>query len=171
MENVTENVIENVIEILRKIKWLKSEYSKKKLSKERRLKSFLKNEYFKVSLNKVSRDLRLRRFKIMDISKKDWKLFRERLSGWQENYMEGLVKEYANFLNDDKKPASEKFWELEKRIKEDKRHPGVIMEMSKSEVIWDIVRLIRLKVITYDDLSDFSDELQLEVKRILEMSR
>ena len=43
----------------------------------------------------------------MDISKKDWKLFRERLSGWQENYMEGLVKEYANFLNDDKKPASE----------------------------------------------------------------
>ena len=73
--------------------------------------------------------------------------------------------------NDDKKPASEKFWELEKRIKEDKRHPGVIMEMSKSEVIWDIVRLIRLKVITYDDLSDFSDGLQLEVKRILEMSR
>ena len=49
-----------------------------------------------------------RRFKIMDISKRDWKLFRERLSGWQENYMEGLVKEYANFLNDDKKPASEK---------------------------------------------------------------
>ena len=101
----------------------------------------------------------------MDISKKDCKLFRERLSGWQENYMEGLVKEYANFLNDDKKPASEKFWELEKRIKED------IMEMSKSEAIWDIVRLIRLKVITYNDLSDFSGELQNEVKRILEMSR
>ena len=34
----------------------------------------------------------------MDISKKDWKLFRERLSGWQGNYMEGLVKEYVNFL-------------------------------------------------------------------------
>ena len=107
----------------------------------------------------------------MDISKKDWKLFREGLSGWQENYMEGLVKEYANFLNDDKKPASEKFWELEKRIKEDKHHPGVIMEMSKSEVIWDIVRLIRLKVIAYDDLSEFSGELQQEVKRILEMNR
>ena len=116
-------------------------------------------------------NMRMMRFKIMDISKMDWNLFREKLSDWQENYMEGLVKEYANFLNDDKKPASEKFWELEQRIKEDKRHPGVIMEMSKSEVIWDIVRLIRLKVITYDDLSDFSDELQMEVKRILEMSR
>ena len=107
----------------------------------------------------------------MDISKKDWKLFRERLLGWQENYMEGFVKEYTNFLNDDKKPSSEKFWELEKRIKEDKRPPGVVMELKKSEVIWDIVRLIRLKVTTYDDLSDFSDELQNEVKRILEMSR
>ena len=116
-------------------------------------------------------NMRMMRFKIMDISQMDWKLFREKLSDWQENYMEGLVKEYANFLNDDKKPASEKFWELEKRIKEDKRHLGVIMEMSKSEVIWDIVRLIRLKVIAYGDLSDFSDELQLEVKRILEMSR
>ena len=128
-------------------------------------------EYSEVSLNEVSLDLRLRRFKIMDISKKDWKLFREKLSGWQENYMESLVKEYANFLNDDKKSASEKFWELEKRIKEDKRHLGVVMELKKSEVIWDIVRLIRLKVITYNDLSDFSDELQNEVKRILEMSR
>ena len=49
--------------------------------------------------------------------------------------MEGLVKEYVNFLNDDKKPASEKFWELEKRIKEDKRHLGVVMELKKSEVI------------------------------------
>ena len=116
-------------------------------------------------------NMRMMRFKIMDISQMDWKLFREKLSDWQENYMEGLVKEYANFLNDDKKPASEKFWELEKRIKEDKHHPGVIMELKKSEVIWDIVRLIRLKVITYDDLSDFSDELQNEVKRILEMSR
>ena len=107
----------------------------------------------------------------MDISKKDWKLFREKLSGWQEKYMEGLVKEYVNFMNDDTKPASDKFWELEKRIKEDKHHPGVIMEMNKSEAIWDIVRLIRLKVITYDDLSEFSDELQQVVKRILEISR
>ena len=107
----------------------------------------------------------------MDISKKDWKLFREKSYGWQENYMESLIKEYANFLNDETKPASEKFWELEKRIKEDKRHSGVIMELKKSGVIWDIVRLIRLKVIAYDDLSDFSDELQMEVKRILEMNR
>lgn len=106
----------------------------------------------------------------MEISKKDWKLFQERIPDWQEKYMEGLIKEYVNFLNDDTKPASEKFWELEKRIKEDKRHPGVILERRKSEVIWDIVRLIRLNVITYDDLSDFSGELKQEVKRIIEQT-
>ena len=83
--------------------------------------------------------------------------------------MEGLIKEYVNFLNDDTKHASEKFWELEKRIKEDKSHPGVIMEMRKSKAIWDIVHLIRLKVITYNDLIEFSDELRQEVQRIQEI--
>ena len=72
----------------------------------------------------------------MDISKKDWKLFREKLSGWQENYIEGLVKEYANFLNDDIKPASERFWELEKRIKEDKRHTSLSVIIYTSQVFF-----------------------------------
>ena len=45
-----------------------------------------------------------------------------------------------------------------------------VIEISEEKIkIWDIVRLIRLKVITYDDLSDFSDELKQEVERILEM--
>ena len=48
----------------------------------------------------------------MDISKKGLEAISRNIIR-QENYMEGLVKEYANFLNDDKKPASEKFWELE----------------------------------------------------------
>lgn len=102
----------------------------------------------------------------MDISKSDWKLFRVKLSVWQEKYMERLVKEYMNILTDETRLASDKFWELEERIKKDHRHPGVIMEMRKSDAIWDIMRLIRLKAITYDDLSDFSDELQQEVQRL-----
>lgn len=103
----------------------------------------------------------------MEISKKDWKLFREKLVDWQETYMEHLNKEYIALLSADDKNASDKFWELEKRIKKDKKHPGVIMEMSKSEAIWNIVYLIRLNVITYDDLTDFSDELKQAVKMIL----
>lgn len=63
--------------------------------------------------------------------------------------------------------ASDKFWELEKRIKKDRSHPGVLIEIRKSNAIFDMVDLIRPKVITFDDLSDFSDELQETVKMIL----
>ena len=107
----------------------------------------------------------------MDISKSDWKLFRVKLSGWQEKYMERLVREYATVLTDETRRASDKFWELEERIKTDRQHPGVIMEMRKSDAIWQIMRLIRLKVITYDDLSDFSDELRRAVKGLLGIGR
>ncbi|MGN1155913.1 MAG: hypothetical protein ACI4TK_07035 [Agathobacter sp.] len=66
----------------------------------------------------------------MEISKSDWKLFRVRIAEWQEDYMERLVKEYIDMLNGTGN-ASDKFWELEKRIKKDKKHPGVILELSK----------------------------------------
>lgn len=45
--------------------------------------------------------------------------------------MEKLVQAYINLLQKNEN-ASDKFWELENRIKKDKKHPGVIMEMSKS---------------------------------------
>ena len=103
----------------------------------------------------------------MEISKEDWKHYREKLPAWQENYMNRLNKEYMHLLSADKKP-SEKFWELEKRIKNDRHHPGVIIEVRKSSAIFDILRLIRFDVITYDDLTDFSNELQQIVKMLLD---
>ena len=36
---------------------------------------------------------------MVEISKKDWKLFRERIPEWQEHYMEKLVKEYIELLS------------------------------------------------------------------------
>ncbi|MBF4694245.1 multidrug transporter [Fusibacter ferrireducens] len=100
----------------------------------------------------------------MEPSKKDWKLFREKIGSWQESYMEKLVKEYIAFLNSDL-PASSKFWELEKKIKQDKKKPGVILEVRKCDMLFDIIRLINDDVITMDDLSDFTDELRENVKR------
>ena len=104
----------------------------------------------------------------MEISKADWKLYREKIVGWQENYMARLNKEYIALLSEDDKKASEKFWELQNRIKADRRHPGVIIEMRKSNAIFDIFSLIRLDVITYDDLADFSEELKQMVKLMLD---
>ena len=102
----------------------------------------------------------------MEISKNDWKLFRARIAEWQENYMERLVKEYIDMLNGTGN-ASDKFWELEERIKKDKKHPGVMLELSKGNMIFDIVALINSGVITAADLEVFSDELRESVDFLL----
>ena len=83
--------------------------------------------------------------------------------------MEKLVKEYSDYLCSEI-PASTKFWELEKRIKRDKKNPGVLIELSKSDMLWDIAGLIRRNIITIEDLAEFSDELKEEVTLILQRS-
>ena len=102
----------------------------------------------------------------MEVSKSDWKLFRARIGDWQEAYMERLVKEYMDLL-DGEENASDKFWKLEERIKKDKKHPGVLLELSKGNMIFDIVALINSDVIITADLADFSDELKESVDFLL----
>lgn len=102
----------------------------------------------------------------MEPTKKDWKLYRERIGDWQETYMEKLMQEYVEYLQEDL-PASDKFWELEKRIKNDKKKPGVLIELHKSSMIWDIAGLIHDDVITVKDLEGFSNELVEAIKVIL----
>ena len=80
--------------------------------------------------------------------------------------MERLTKKYIELLSSPGN-ASDHFWELEKRIKNDKKHPGVILEMSKSEAIWDIAIFIKKKVISLKDLEGFSQELIDSVTEIL----
>ena len=103
---------------------------------------------------------------MIEISKQDWKLFQEKVPVWQEKYMERLVREYIEFLESDK-PASSKFWELEKKIKEDKKNPGFQLELRKSEAVWYIVMMLRDEVITKDDLAGFSAELIATVEDLL----
>lgn len=64
-------------------------------------------------------------------------------------------------------PASTKFWELEKRIRNDKKTPGVSIELRKSEMFWDIASLIHDGVINLDDLKEFGDEVREAVRLIL----
>ena len=103
----------------------------------------------------------------MEVSKKDWKLYREKIAGWQEAYMEKLVASYVKYLKGDE-PASDKFWELEKKIKRDRKNPGVLIELSKQNMPFDLIRLIHEGVITVDDLDEFLDELKKTVNYLIE---
>ncbi|MDD6967059.1 MAG: multidrug transporter [Firmicutes bacterium] len=95
----------------------------------------------------------------MDFSKEDWNLFRSKLPDWQEAYMERLNKEYIQILSSEGK-ASDKFWELEKRIYQDKRSPGVIVQLRRRDMPIQLTSLLRDGAITRDDLKEFSPELQ-----------
>ena len=94
----------------------------------------------------------------MEITNQDWKLFRSRLPVWQEAYMNKLNQEYAKILSGEGNP-SDKFWTLEKRIRQDKRHPGVQLEFRRSQLLNQLVLLLSDNVITFKDLEGFSDGL------------
>ena len=95
------------------------------------------------------------------VKESDWKLFRSRIGGWQDNYMERLCKEYIEMLSQNTPPA-DRFWEMVKRLKRDKRKHGVICEMTRSSMMSTILALIRETAITLSDLDDFSEELKQE---------
>ena len=95
----------------------------------------------------------------MDITKQDWKLFRNRIASWQESYMARLNREYIEILTGEGNP-SEKFWSLEKRINRDKRNRGVMIQMRKQSVAFDLAALINDGVITFTDIGSFSEELK-----------
>ena len=105
---------------------------------------------------------------LKEISEKDWKLFKAKLIIWQESYMDKLNHEYIEILSSNEN-ASDKFWKLEKRIKQDKRRTGVICEVKRSNLIENILLLINEGVICFDDLSVFSNNLQATVKLMLEI--
>ncbi len=107
---------------------------------------------------------------MIEISEKDWKLFRAKLPYWQENYIDKLNQEYINILSSDENP-SQKFWSLEKCIKADSQKTGVICQMTRSKLIENITSLVCNKVIAFEDLSEFSDEIKATVKLMLELNQ
>ena len=97
---------------------------------------------------------------VQQFCEEDWKLFRDRLPGWQERHMEELVREYVSLLTDPSQLASDKFWALDKRIRRDQQHVGVVARMSRSCMYENLISLLQEGAITPEDLEGFSDDLQ-----------
>ena len=100
-------------------------------------------------------------------NEKDRTLFKSKLPKWQERYIETIINEYQNLLNENI-PASRKFWELDKLMKKDKKKSGVIVcDLSRSNMINEILELLKEKAIAMDYLSDFSSELKNYIKKLI----
>ena len=100
-------------------------------------------------------------------TKRDWALFRSKIGSWQEAYIGRLCDEYIELLSGDGDP-SEKFWQLDKRIRSDRRNPGVRIEMTWTNFLYNIIALIKNNIISIEDLGDFRDELKDTVDAFLE---
>lgn len=100
----------------------------------------------------------------------DWKLFRKKLPLWQEAYMDKLNQEYIRLLSGEGL-ASDKFWELEKRIREDKRSIGVAVDMRRSQMYSNLLSLMANEIIQEDDLDGFSEELAETIKYAARQSK
>ena len=98
---------------------------------------------------------------------KDWKLFRKKLGGWQEAYMDKLVEEYKAILNSDAL-SSDKYWALRKKIYDDYKSPGVLArDVSRSNMFTILLGLLHDQAINMDDLNEFSDELKEDIAQFI----
>ncbi len=102
-----------------------------------------------------------------EISKEDWKLFRERLPLWQERYMEQLLEEYAVIIAKTEN-ASTRFWELNNKMKTDVKNPGVQLCMRKSDMFINLMALLDNEVIKLSDLDGFSESTIDNLKRVID---
>ena len=89
-------------------------------------------------------------------TEQDWKLFRSRIARWQEAYMERLVAEYTALLTGEGR-ASDKFWELEKRLRGDREKAGVCVDMRRSKLVWNLIELMQEGAIASEDLEGVSE--------------
>ena len=97
--------------------------------------------------------------KISEVNEKDWKLFRSRIWHRQEAYMDRPIHEYIDLLNG-QGSASSRFWELEKRIREDKKDSGVHAMIKRSNMKFILMNLLDEEAISLEDLEGFSDDLK-----------
>lgn len=69
---------------------------------------------------------------------KDWKLFKKKLGGWQEAYMDKLIEEYKDILNSDTS-SSDKYWHFERKF----------MMIIKVLVFWQEMYLVQICSLYY----------------------
>ena len=73
--------------------------------------------------------------------------------------MEKLIGEYISLLSEKTEPST-RFWALDERMKEDKGKKGVVIQKSRSKMVYDMMALLDEGAICIKDHEGFSKELQ-----------
>lgn len=96
---------------------------------------------------------------MLPVNESDWKLFRKRAAG-VAGALHGAAGRILRGPAGGPGKASDKFWELEKRLRKDKKRVGVVADVSRSEMYYNLLYLLDDKTITLEDLAGFSPDLR-----------
>ena len=93
-----------------------------------------------------------------EVKEKDWKVYKELMPIWQDRYIKKVNREYITILINDK-PAIENYWDLRRKIKEDKGHLLIQFDLRRSTMFNTIYSLYSENIIHNEELLKFSEEL------------
>ncbi len=95
----------------------------------------------------------------------DWRLYRERVSGWRERYLEKANRGVGAVLSDDSKTPTERFWDAHRRMEEVSRVLADCFDgHARSRMQGNLLIMHGNGVIFDDDLSEFSDGLRERIE-------
>ena len=79
--------------------------------------------------------------------------------------MDHFCAEYTILLTSDR-PAADRFWDIEKRIQKDQKKTGVIADMRRFQLVYNLVNPVSEGVIGLDALSFSGGEIKCLLGRI-----
>jgi len=106
----------------------------------------------------------------MDSLKSDWNLFNKYLPTWREKYLEQVNQHIIEIFTNDTLSNTEKFWKV-KKIMDDKEKilTDCFDNYSRSNMFIHIMMMCNDKVITKEDLSEFSSNITDQINKIEEI--
>jgi hypothetical protein len=103
----------------------------------------------------------------MEPKESDWKKFRNSLDKWRESYLIRKNDEMRAILARNNLTATEKFWDIFKFQKNESKILHHCLDgYTRSDMTLHMNLMIKYKMISPDDLKEFSEELQEFLKKI-----
>ena len=93
-------------------------------------------------------------------------IFQSLLPQWQERFMSRLCDKYAAVLTGPYR-GSEAFWEVKRLIRKDMKRLDTMIDVERKEMANIVADLLRERVITADDLVEFSDGFREAVEGLM----
>jgi hypothetical protein len=107
----------------------------------------------------------------MDVLESDWKLFKNNLPVWRENYLAKINKEIVSILLDEKTTDTEKFWKAKGQLD----NKAEIMkdcfdDTRRSMMLIKMMMMYKNEIIVMENISGFSKGVVENVKGFNEIS-